>query len=230
MTTTEIKIKIRNQNKAYFDVSYCLPDDEQLLGAIRDVRENVSTFVRNQLPDVFTSIAYHMRGPKRSTNPHKPTVLFFCKPESRHIFEFVEKAIAEALHSSQHPQVSLHVELLPGIIELMCPLPSPKSGSRLVIHWELPAPVNNSSIGVRRNQEDAGTLGGWVTFQRGDRQPMKCILTCYHVIQNGDLRNRHLNDTSGIGFDEQQLSTQIEVLYPSPLDINAIRNSLLDAI
>ena len=68
MTTTEIKIEIRNQNKAYFDVSYCLPDDEQLLGAIRDVRENVSTFVRNQLPDVFTSIAYHMRRSTKSTS------------------------------------------------------------------------------------------------------------------------------------------------------------------
>jgi hypothetical protein len=86
MTTTEIKIEIRNQNKGYFDVSYCLPDDKQLLGAIKDVKEKVSKLVKNQLPEVWTSIAYHMRGPKDSTNLRKPTVLVFCKPGSRHFF------------------------------------------------------------------------------------------------------------------------------------------------
>jgi len=165
-----------------------------------------------------------MRGKKNDDSPHKPTILVFCKPGSTGRFAALEKSMLAVLRSPQHQQVTLHLEILPGEIELISP-PSPKH-AKPKIHWTLLAPENSSSIGVRKNIEDAGTLGGWVNLQRSTGPPIQCILTCYHVIRNGDPVNRALNDQNGIGLEAGQAPIQIDVMYPAALDNTASRDVL----
>lgn len=224
INTAQLKVEIRNDSKAKFHVSYPLPNDPQLLGAIRVVRAKILEIVDKNLNDICTSVAYHMRGKKNDNSPRKPTILVFCKPESRTFFAAIEKSMLAVLRSPQHPQATLHLEILPGFIELISP-PSPKP-AKPVIYRKLLAPENLSSIGVRKNQEDAGTLGGFVNLQLGTGPPMKCVLTCYHVIRNGDPVNRALNDQKGIGLDGKQPPSQIDVMYPSLFDIAASRDVL----
>jgi hypothetical protein len=71
----EIKVEISNPVKMYRDISSCLPADNQLLEAIQEIEPLVLEVVRKELPDIWTSIAYHMRGPGEDISGRKPTVM-----------------------------------------------------------------------------------------------------------------------------------------------------------
>ncbi len=221
----EIKVEISNPVKMYHDVSICLPADEQLLGAIREGESPVLAIVRKELPGIWTSIAYHMRGPREDASQRKPTVMVTCKPDSQHFFEKIESSIAAVLHSEKYPQVTLHMELIPGSVELVAP-PSPDRDSKPRALLKLKdKPVNGASIGVQNRQIGAGTLGGWVTLKSigNSNQTLQCALTCYHVISEGDPANRVHNDRNGIGLKDEKPLSQIRIVWPSNFDANETR-------
>lgn len=221
----EIKVEISNPVKMYHDDSKCLPRDQQLLGAIREIEPRVLEIVRKELSGIWTTIAYHMRGPSEDASQMKPTVMITCKPGARHFFEKAEASIMAVVHSEKYPQVSLHVELVPGFVELVAP-PSPNQDSKARPNFALKdKPVNGASIGVQNRQLGAGTLGGWVTLKSIDNsnQSLQCALTCYHVISAGDPANLIHNDRYGIGLDNQKPLSQIKVVWPSIFDANATK-------
>lgn len=220
ISNTEIKIEICNPMKMYRDVSSCIPDDHQILGAIRDVEPRVYDVVREKLGLVWTTIAYHMRGPKDDLSTRKPTVLVTCKPGSWDVFERVEAAIEAVLQSEKFPGVSFHLEILPGFVELAAPPSQNKEAWGMVYHPLKPKPQNGASIGIENQELGAGTLGGWVIFKQNDPslQPLKCALTCYHVISKGDTANLPLNDRYGIGPNGQPPRSKINIVYPALFD------------
>lgn len=127
---SEIKVEIASPTRTLYDISKCLPDEEQLLGAIREVEPRVLEVVRKELPDIWTSVAYHMREQRAhwKVTTRKPTVLVMCKLDAQSDFEKIEALIAEAVQSRQFPEIALHLELLPGLIGLEAPgttYPSP---------------------------------------------------------------------------------------------------------
>jgi hypothetical protein len=106
----------------YRDKSFCLPDDPQLLGAIREIEPRVREVVLRIMPGIWTSIAYHMRGSVQDVSGRKPTVFITCKPDSRLPFEYVESTIEAVIQSTQFPQATLYIEIVPGLVELCAPL------------------------------------------------------------------------------------------------------------
>jgi hypothetical protein len=224
----EIKVEICNPFKMYHDESTCLPDNKELLGAMREVEPRVLQVVRKELPGIWTSIAYHMRGPTEDASNRKPTVVVTCLPESRHFFEKIESLISAVLASENYPQVSLHLELIPGRVELALP-PSPNQDSKARTQMNLSnRPENGASICVQSRRLDAGTLGGWVTLHaRSDRsKTMKCAMTCYHVIEKGDLANINTNDEKGIGLSGNKVLSPIRILWPATFDVMATKKRI----
>jgi hypothetical protein len=112
----EINIEISNPAKMIRNRSRILPDDQQLLSAIVEIEPRVYEIVRNELPGIWTSIAYHMRGSSDDESEMKPTVMIICKPGARHHFEKTEASIMAVIHSEKYQQFSLQVELIPGSI------------------------------------------------------------------------------------------------------------------
>jgi hypothetical protein len=161
-----------------------------------------------------------MRGPDDDASKRKPTVMITCKPGARHSFERVESSIAAVLASEKFPRISLHLELIPALIELAAP-PSPDRDLKprpLLMLKDLP--TNGASIGVHGKQMGAGTLGGWVHLKSIDNPnlTMKCALTCFHVISEGDPANRAHIERNGIGLDKTEPLTQIRIVSPSHFD------------
>ena len=162
-----------NQAKMFRNSSKCLPDDQQLLSIIREIEPRVLEIVRNELPAIWTTIAYHMRGPSDDESEMKPTVMITCKPGARHLFEKTEALIVSVIRSEKYQEFALQVEFIQGSVELVAP-PSSNGDSKPRLNFEFKDnPINGDSIGVQRSQQVAGTLGGWVTLK----------ITCYHVIR-----------------------------------------------
>jgi hypothetical protein len=149
-----------------------------------------------------------------------------CKPYARHFFERSESLIAAALHSEKYPHIALHLELVPGFVELATP-PSPNREAKPHAFLHLKnKPENGASIGVQHKQLGAGTLGGWVTLKPINSpsiQPLQCALTCYHVINEGDPANQAHNDRNGIGLMGETPLSQIQIVWPSNFDVIEIR-------
>ena len=221
----EINIEISNPAKMIHNSSRILPDDQQLLSAIREIEPRVYEIVRNELPAIWTSIAYHMRGSSDDESEMKPTVMITCKPGARHHFEKTEASIMAVIHSEKYQQFSLQVEFIPGSVELVAP-PSFNEDSIPRPNFALKdKPINGASIGVQSSQLVAGTLGGWVTLKSTENPNhyLKCALTCYHVIRAGDPANLTNNDRYGIGLGSQKPISPINVVWPSILDTNATK-------
>ncbi|KAE8449652.1 hypothetical protein EG329_007982 [Mollisiaceae sp. DMI_Dod_QoI] len=222
-------VQFYNDRKAYADHSYCFPDDPRLIGAIRDIQPKVLEVVREQLPRVWTSIAYHMRGSELCmAHERKPTVIVFCKPKTKLNWRMVEAEIASALVSAKYPDVALHLELLPGMVERATPL----LGTDQSDHPPLPYyhilsdyPENHASIGVNTKEKllAASTLGGWVELRTPDGRTARCILTTYDIVRKGEELHRTLNDYNGIGLGGQLPLSVIQVTSPAPMDVEASR-------
>ena len=78
---------------------------------------------------------------------------------------------------------------------------------------------NGASIGARGNQNDAGTLGGWMALTRPNQIPVPVAITCYHVIKSYNNPSlAYTTDRDGIkpsdGFDVRPL---VETRQPSTL-------------
>lgn len=233
LSNSEVKVEIFNPEKMYCDTSFCLPDDNQLLEAIRDIESDVAGAVRKHMPQIWTSIAYHMRGPRKNESVRKPTVLITCEPESRHMFEKIESLIQSVAQSTKFPEITLYLEIVPGLVTLAAP-PSPTRGAPPVSVTMLPnTPANGASIGVHQKNLGAGTLGGWLTVKpvnNPSAEPMLCAMTCYHVISDGDLGNQAENDGKGIGLQGKKPLSQIKIAYPAKYDGNHTRKLAEEAL
>ncbi|KAL5325875.1 hypothetical protein ACEPPN_007009 [Leptodophora sp. 'Broadleaf-Isolate-01'] len=213
------KVEIRNPSMMYADYSTCLPNDPDLGRYLDEVQPKILSMVKEKLQSSWTSIAFHMRGPRSRENqtPPRPTVLIFVKPNTRYFFEEVETRLIQILNSPNFPNSNIGTEILAGTVSYAMRYASdPKSFS----HITSTRPYNGMSIGARNLAQETGSLGGWLrlTSKTNPNEVMDCALTCYHVIEKADEENEQDNDVSGIGFYGANLVPDIEVVWPSNLD------------
>lgn len=204
----KLQVEIDLRALAYYDISRPLPSDPQLIEALYDVREKVLGTVKDLMPGVWTSIAYHWRisgWSRLVADPEgKPTIIVFCKPGSSLNFGLVEERILTLLSDAP---VDIHVELLPGDLS--------KPYTLHCFDSFRPSLRNGSSIGVQKRRKDAGSLCGWFTLNLpSPAASLKCALTCYQVIRPGD-KEAATHSDGGLNLDDPQ---DINVEYPAPLD------------
>ncbi|KAH7350573.1 hypothetical protein BKA65DRAFT_498580 [Rhexocercosporidium sp. MPI-PUGE-AT-0058] len=213
------KVEIRNSSRMYSDVSSCLSNDPDLDRYLDEVQPKIVTMVKEKLRSSWTSIAFHMRGPRSRENPSppKPTVLIFVKPNTSYFFDEVETRLVEILNSPNFPNSSINTEILVGTVSYAVRTASdPKSFS----HITSTRPYNGMSIGARNLTQETGSLGGWVrlTSKINPTESMDYVLSAYHVFEKADEEGELDNDVSGIGFYGANLVPDIEVVWPSNLD------------
>ncbi|CZR56657.1 uncharacterized protein PAC_06546 [Phialocephala subalpina] len=234
MPRNDFNVQFTNSRLAYRDESYAIPDDPSLIGTIEDIQPKVLQMVREQLPRTWTSIAYHMRG-KMNCEPKemKPTVVVFCKPNSKLNWSMVEAKIVSTLQSKDHPEIAFHLELLPGQVERATPSFITDIQDYQSVGYCLnltEQPKNDSSIGINDEEfKTACTLGGWMKLDFSDGRSVDCVLTTYDTVRNGDRHNRALNDYNGVSLDGRLPLSSIKVIYPAPMDLEASKN-LIPAI
>ncbi|EFQ99420.1 hypothetical protein MGYG_02430 [Nannizzia gypsea CBS 118893] len=207
----QTQVEIHNKHRMYSDVSRVLPNDPLLLHDMRSIRPSVSKIVHTRMAGM-SSIAYHLRAPLGSNLDEtlwKPTIVVFCYPGTSCDFKTAEAEIIQVLEKVPS---RIHVEFLPGQVHLSQPngLPIYLSG--------LPGyPQNGSSIGVKGNSKQAGSLGGWVLLNLPqEKQAIPCALTCYHVIRSTDNATSIYTDMNGVvRYDPRG---QVEVEYPAAYD------------
>jgi hypothetical protein len=206
-----IQVEIYNQEEMYCDYSLPLPDHPALLAALQQVSEPISKAVCRTLGSAWSSIAYHMRANKVKENlSHKPTVIVFCHPGSTCNFEFAEEQIRKILDTVP---MEIYLEILSGKIRLA----TPKLDKKSLMLWENPKkPSNGASISIRGRTDEAGTLGGWVTLNLPKQMPVKCALTCYHVIRPRDRSIAEHTDEMGIRLNNALGKVVVE--YPAAYD------------
>ncbi|CZR51819.1 uncharacterized protein PAC_01696 [Phialocephala subalpina] len=114
-----IKVEIWNEALRYKDVSFAIPsDDPRLIQALKSVQDDVAKIVLKDLPDIVTSIAYHMRGPSQGlVGDRKPTIMVHVKHKSRHLFQVVEDKIDDLLSSKDFPGITISTKILGGEIK-----------------------------------------------------------------------------------------------------------------
>jgi hypothetical protein len=224
----QFRVEIRNERRMYRDTSTAIIRNTDVHQALLVVQPLVEEAVRMACPDSWSSISYHMRGPRDQEGDRKPTVMVMIKPGTRHIWDLVEQKIDEALQSAKIPMdIAIYHELYSGYLLDLPPLfgkaePSPYSN--------LPAnPKNGSSIGPR-GSNSTGSLGAFVYFQPEGQEVKKlCVMTCYHVICSGDPSNQATTDRIGIGLKGQnapQHQRRIPIDYPSSYDTVTTRKAL----
>ncbi|KUJ17396.1 uncharacterized protein LY89DRAFT_668724 [Mollisia scopiformis] len=200
----EVHVELSNVERLYNHEPYCIPDDQSLMATIIDIQPKVVKAVREHIPKIWTSIAYHMRG-RRGCEEHekKSTIIIFCKPNSQQDWLKIEAAIAADLRSNEHSDVVLHLEFLPGQVERATPsqithkndfFPDPHRRGPPGNLTEKPR--NGVSIGLQAEHKPStsGALGGWVGIQMPDGRYGKYILTTYDLVRNGSRARRALND------------------------------------
>lgn len=203
-----VQVEIENREKCYSDVSVPLPNDELILNSLASIRLDVLDIVKSRLHGIWTSIAYHLRESRFSSEPGKPTLLVFCAPGSSSNFDVVERQIMEVL---RNVPFDVYLEILPGAV---MPL---KAGKPVVLEDISAKPRNGDSISIEGRTNEAGSLGGWLTLNL--RQPFrrpKCALTCYHVVRSDNKNVTQHTDTNGVRLNDGR--GQVSVEYPAAYD------------
>lgn len=114
----------------------------------------------------------------------------------------------------------IHLEFLIGHLRLLQERESkPKFLSDLADN-----PVNGSSLGIEGNTDSAGTLGGWMFLNLPGHAPIKCALTCCHVIRSNDKTVRAHTDKHGVLLNDPR--GQVMATFPALLDAEFMRDRL----
>ncbi|DAA74440.1 TPA_exp: Uncharacterized protein A8136_3407 [Trichophyton benhamiae CBS 112371] len=207
----QTQVEIQNKHRMYSDVSRVLPNDPLLLHDMRSIRPDVSKIVHTRMVGM-SSIAYHLRAPLGSTLDEtlwKPTIVVFCYPGTSCDFKTAE---AEILQVLEKVTSRIYVEFLPGQVHLSQPNELPIYLSGLSEN-----PQNGSSIGVKGNSKEAGSLGGWLLLNMPqEKQAIPCVLTCYHDVRSTDNATSIYTDMNGVVRGDPR--GQVEVEYPAAYD------------
>lgn len=208
LVVSDIQVEIQNVDKCYWDVSKPLPNDERLLGSLATVRMDVLDIVKSRLPGIWASVAYHLRVPRLSNEPRKPTIIIFCSPGSSADFTDVEEQVIQALNDIPF---DIYVELLPGTVY-------PVHTSEPIFMAHIAAePQTGDSISIEGKTNDAGSLGGWVNLNlRQPSRQVKCALTCYSIVKPGDESVAEHTNKNGVVPDD--VRGQVNVEYPAAYD------------
>lgn len=230
-TNLKIGVEIENKGRRNWDISYLIKPNTVEHEACMAVQDTVCETVERVLPGLWTSISYHMRGPRDAPKPRTPTIMIAVLPGSRHMWGTIELQIEMAINtvaSSTSANIDLAIELVASKPMLLFDDEAP---AEEYDEKTLPSfPTNGSSIGPR-GAIDAGTLGTWIYFQPANStKKQKAFLTCYQVISPGDPENRNKNNIEGIALNGNPVHAKILVDYPAPYDFSATKKSLLKQI
>lgn len=203
-----MQVEIYHPIKYYGDESKRLPNDPLLLESLKNIKEKVVTAVHSLIPQIWTSIAYHSRKHPVSDDAAKPTVIIFCKPQSKANFSLVENEIYQLLKNFP---VNIGLEILPGEIT------SSQDKNPLYLRSIPKNPANGASIGVEGNGNQAATLGGWLMLNlKNPSRQVKCGLTCYHSIRCAGKSTVSNTDTNGILPNDS--TARVNIQYPAASD------------
>ncbi|PVH75337.1 hypothetical protein DL98DRAFT_658144 [Cadophora sp. DSE1049] len=226
----EVQVEIWNSKLVHELHSFFLPDDRKMLAAMRSVKPRVYEVVRRVLRDSWTAIAYHMTGPRQCESKAVPTVIVYCRPGSVEDFINAEREIASVLDEDRHPDVALHLEILPGSTGMAAP-PAKEFNPEFAWRWLYKdgedGPWNGTSVGPRGSTQ-SGSLGGWVGLQGESGEVMEYAMTCYHVASPGDTDNKDADDEYGIGLTGTLPLSPITMVCPSPVDEAETRKFILE--
>ena len=220
LTSDDIEVEITNPSRTTTNnISYPLPADESLLNALESVKQPMYDLVDAFLAKQWSSIAFHMRRPRsRPSAAQQPTVLIYVFEDACADFNSFESQAIKLL-STLDTDISL--EILPGSVTSTAIY-----NSKPLIFLSPPPfkPTNGASIGTGDDRTEAGTLGGWVIYRAADGKPVRCGLTCYHVVASHDPAVKRATDSDGVRPDKAE--GKISVHYPSIFDMVATRNRL----
>lgn len=219
-----IEVEICNVSRLRYQISSVLPDDVELLDAITNLKAAMMETVMSLCSQEWTSVAFHGRRPKQDSSAlASPTVLVFFRRGALLDFDSVRSSLLKVISSSVIP---LRLELLQGSIDSTA---GTNTGGK-VLHNLTNKPQNGSSIGLEGNDKEAGSLGGWLIFDR-DSSRRKVAITCNHIAAS-NLTAGKFKTGEGVGggkwISEQtsglhgpDWTEEISVEYPAALDRNA---------
>lgn len=151
----KLQVEVMNPWLSYNDFLRLLPKDEPIiLETLAGVRQKVLEAVVSLIPDIWTSIAYHLRVNEfrlftLGETERKPTIIVFCKPGSSFKFSLLEEQTLNLLNDTP---TNVHLEILPGVI------------SHAIEESRYRTPVANPyggcSISSEGKTDHVGTLGG----------------------------------------------------------------------
>lgn len=203
-----VQVEIRHPTRFYNDRSTVLPNDPELLMMLEGIRNQMLHTVNSLLPKAWTSIAYHLRANLLLNDPGRPTVIIFCKRGSSFNFDLV---LSQILHLLDNTTLDIRVEILPGEIV------SSRDGDPIFLRSLPEKPLNGASISIEDRGDGAGTLGGWVYLNiPGTPRPIKCALTCYHVVRPVDENVAQHTDANGVRPNDSR--GHVNVVYPAAGD------------
>ena len=200
--------------------------DDQIVNAIDNAKYTILKVVKKFCSTAWTSIAFHMRGKKQPDSTCYPTVLVKCGYGSQCDFCGLELALLAILAST-----GWRLEILPGVLEMATGINRP-----LYIASDFPeSPPNGSSIGLKGNKDQAGTLGCWLRLHLPNGQTLPVILTCSHVLFSKETPAQAKISRDGMRLDE--FLGKFEATYPAVYDLdwnikrldNAINSRTLDS-
>ncbi|PGH16072.1 hypothetical protein AJ79_02052 [Helicocarpus griseus UAMH5409] len=191
-----LQVEISNPGLCYHDISRPLPDDAELLEYFETKKDPITEIVLADLHGVVSVICFHCRVPfsKRFIDCEgKATIIIFCRPEISGNFQSAEDRVTELF---QDATIDVYVELLPGDLES-----SVNANMGLPVFYDfVKDPENGSSISVK-GRKKAVSIGGWLYLHCHSRLPIKCFLTCYHVIKSTDPEIVEITDRNGVTLD-----------------------------
>ncbi|KAK2806786.1 hypothetical protein FQN50_005648 [Emmonsiellopsis sp. PD_5] len=217
-----LQVEIRNPSLYYHDISRCLPNDPALLNLLEEKKDAISDIVVTELRDVLTAVCFHGRLPfsmrfaeyEGKTCEPKATVVIYCRSGLASAnFGSAEDRITQLFEGADS---EVHVELLPGdLTAASTPAGNVDMGVGRYYSAIPKDLVNGSSISVKGRKE-SGSLGGWCLLNIPNRQPIKCMITCYHVVRALDENTTRQTDSNGITIDGGP--GHVDIVYPAELD------------
>lgn len=175
MPTEEVEVEIRNPNKMKYMVSHVFAVDAGFLEDMESVKQRIVDEVTALCGLAWSSIAFHLRSPKfDSTAAKLPTVLVSFFEGITLDFTSIESRLSETLGHYK----GLRLELLRGSVEGTIN----QSLRKRILAEPSRKPRNGSSIGVKGDTTEAGSLGGWLQFNPRIGPPTKVGVTCHHVV------------------------------------------------
>jgi len=115
----KIRVEIWNEVKMHRDTSSIIKPNTTIHKALESIQEIVYKGVKENCSGMWTSISYHMRGPRWQEENRTPTIVVSIAPGSRGLWATVEENIRSAVEdadSSKSFDIDLAIELLPGAV------------------------------------------------------------------------------------------------------------------
>ncbi|KAI9711416.1 MAG: hypothetical protein M1812_007161 [Candelaria pacifica] len=210
----QLQIEILHPEKFHIAHKHPFPDTHQILEKWdwATVGQAVLAAVRQHLSSLWCSVGVYYYGKTLETS--NPTLLITVDENATADWVATGSVLEKILDEHQIGQAVglLQVEFKPGYISLA-------EGQVMALDDLPPQAAVGSSIGIE-NEEDGGTMGGYVVLRKGNER-IYCALTTHHVVLPSDpaLEKRH--DDKGITIGQTDQSTATTIVYPCKSDLEA---------